>query len=97
LSGIHGTPKALWLGQESKYHVMVLKHLGPSLEDCFKACGQKFLQINLTWQFSHLQNIHSSHYIHCDIKPANILTGLKDSLNMLYLADFGIAKQYHHP
>lgn len=42
LSGIHGIPKALWLGQESEYHVIVLKCLGPSLEDHFKACGQMF-------------------------------------------------------
>ena len=32
-----------------------------------------------------------------DIKPANILTGTQDSPNTVYLADFGIAKQYRHP
>ena len=44
-----------------------------------------------------LQNIHSRHYIHRDIKPANILTCSKESSSAVYLADFGIAKQFRHP
>jgi serine/threonine protein kinase len=49
------------------------------------------------FQLSHLQNIHSRHYIHRDIKPANILTGLGDSAHIVYLADFGIAKRFRNP
>ena len=48
-------------------------------------------------KLSYLQNVHSRNYIHRNIKPANILTGTQDSPNMVYLADFGIAKQYRHP
>ena len=48
-------------------------------------------------KLSYLKNVHSCNYIHHDIKPANILTGTQDSPNTVYLADFSIVKQYHHP
>ena len=57
-----------------------------------------FISTNLNFtKVSCLENIHSHHYIHHDIKPANILTSIKDSPSMVYLANFGIAKWFHHP
>ncbi|KIM53280.1 hypothetical protein SCLCIDRAFT_57892, partial [Scleroderma citrinum Foug A] len=37
-----GIPKALWLGCEGNFHIMVLKCFGPSLVDHFRECGQRF-------------------------------------------------------
>jgi hypothetical protein len=42
LSSYAGVPKPVWLGREEELHVMVLNSLGPSLEECFNACGHKF-------------------------------------------------------
>ncbi|KIM63530.1 hypothetical protein SCLCIDRAFT_46696, partial [Scleroderma citrinum Foug A] len=96
-----GIPKALWLGREGDFHIMVLKCLGPSLADRFRECGQRFsldaVTLFAVQLLSCLQKIHSCHYIHCDIKLANILTGTRDSPGMIYLADFSIIKQYRHP
>ena len=45
-----------------------------------------------------LQKLHSVGYIHCDIKPDNILIGdsKKDVklINKLHLIDFGISEKY---
>ncbi|KAG9309381.1 hypothetical protein JVU11DRAFT_10625 [Chiua virens] len=41
-----------------------------------------------------LKAIHVRNFIHCDIKPANILVGNTTCHNMLYLADFSSAHQY---
>ena len=57
-----------------------------------------FISTNLNFtKVSCLENIHSRHYIHHDIKPTNTLTSTKDSPSMVYLADFGITKQFCHP
>ncbi|KAI0247250.1 kinase-like domain-containing protein, partial [Lactifluus subvellereus] len=82
-------------------HAMVLEHLGPSLKERFNNRGHKFSLITvalIAGQLgSHLQNIYTRYYIQCDIKPANILTGLGDAAYIVYLADFGIAKRFHNP
>lgn len=41
-----------------------------------------------------LEYIHSNGYVHCDIKPANLLFGASTRQNDVYVIDFGIAKKY---
>ncbi|KIK20342.1 hypothetical protein PISMIDRAFT_55792, partial [Pisolithus microcarpus 441] len=48
-------------------------------------------------QITRLEYIHSHHFIHRDIKPQNMLMGLMESKDTVFLIDFGIAKQYRHP
>ena len=31
-----------WTGMEGEYNVMITDYLGPSIEDLFKYCGNKF-------------------------------------------------------
>ncbi|KAI0245268.1 kinase-like domain-containing protein, partial [Lactifluus subvellereus] len=101
LSDCVGIPRALWLGRENELHVMVLEHLGPSLEECRRACGGK-LSLNTVTLIARqlvclMSDIHSRHYIHRDIKPSNTLTGLGDHTHKIFLADFGIAQKFRDP
>ncbi|KAG2061506.1 kinase-like protein, partial [Suillus hirtellus] len=93
-----GIPHAIWFGRESMYHTLALELLGPSLHDLFKAHDRKFnlhTVVNLGEQLlSHLEHIHSYNYIHGDIKPQNVLLGLGDLSQTLFVVDFGIAKKY---
>ena len=42
LAGGIGIPSVYWFGTECDYNVLVLEHLGPSLEDLFNRCDRKF-------------------------------------------------------
>ena len=42
LAGAIGIPSVHWFGTECDYNVLVLEHLGPSLEDLFDHNNQKF-------------------------------------------------------
>jgi casein kinase I homolog HRR25 len=47
-----------------------------------------------TAQISHIACVHSSHFIHCDIKPANSLLGVAPHCNDVYIISFGLANKY---
>ena len=65
--------------KEDKYNVMVMDVLGPSLEELFHVCDQKFsLKTCLILFISLIKRIkflHSRSLIHRDIKPENFLMG----------------------
>lgn len=41
-----------------------------------------------------IEYLHELGYVHCDIKPDNIMTGSDNSLDSLYLIDFGKTRKY---
>lgn len=45
-------------------------------------------------QITRLEKLHEKGFVHCDLKPDNILIGLKSEENMIYLIDFGLAHSY---
>jgi casein kinase I homolog HRR25 len=47
-----------------------------------------------TMQISCIESVHSRHYIHGDVKPANFLMGLGAHDNEVYIIDFGLARMY---
>jgi serine/threonine protein kinase len=51
----------------------------------------------LQFQLCHLKHVHSRNYIHCDLKPSNIVMGIGMESAMVYLIDFGLSKEYRNP
>jgi casein kinase 1 len=80
----------------------VIDLLGHSLEDLFDLCGRKF-SIKTTamvakQMITRVQTVHDRNLIYRDIKPDNFLVGRgPNRQNMVYLVDFGMAKQYRDP
>lgn len=101
LSDGSGIPKVKYSGNEGGYNVMVMELLGPSLEDLFNFCARKFtlktVLLLADQMLGRIAFIHSRNYIHRDIKPDNFLMGLGKCGNLVYLIDFGLAKQYCDP
>jgi len=48
-------------------------------------------------QLCHLQYIYSCNFIHHDLKPSNIILGIGDWMNLVYLIDFGLSKEFWDP
>lgn len=96
-----GIPKVKYSGKERNFNVMVMELLGPSLEDLFNFCNRKFslktVLLLAEQMLSRIEFIHKKNYIHRDIKPDNFLMGLGKNGGLVYLIDFGLAKQYVDP
>ena len=47
-----------------------------------------------------LETFHKAGYVHCDLKPDNIMIGDYKSnallMNEIYLIDFGVSQKYHN-
>ena len=94
---IPGLPKLITFGRNKKYNILVQELLGKSLYQIHNDYNKKFsvkdtciLAIQI---INIIEIVHGKNYIHCDIKPQNILIG-NENLNLIYLIDFGLAKKY---
>ncbi|KIM78110.1 hypothetical protein PILCRDRAFT_76040 [Piloderma croceum F 1598] len=96
-----GIPSIRWFGMEGDCNALVLTLLGPSLEDTFNRSNRKFsltgVLILADQMISCIEHIHSCHFIHGDIKPANFLMGVGEHDHEVYLIDFGLAKRFRDP
>ncbi|KAJ2767009.1 Palmitoylated plasma membrane-bound casein kinase, partial [Coemansia nantahalensis] len=103
LAGNQGIPAVYYFGQESLYNVLCIDLLGPSLEDLFDMCRRRFSTKTVAMlaknMLMRIQTVHENNLIYRDIKPDNFLIGHPTSrtFNMVYMVDFGMAKQYRDP
>lgn len=103
LVGTVGIPHVYYFGQEGLHNVLVIDLLGPSLEDLFDWCGRRFslkTTVMVAKQMiTRVQAIHEKSLIYRDIKPDNFLIGKPGTrtANLIYVIDFGMAKQYRDP
>ncbi|KAH6614462.1 kinase-like domain-containing protein [Chaetomium sp. MPI-SDFR-AT-0129] len=98
LKGGIGIPRVRWSGYQCEFAVFVMDALGPSLHDLFLFCGRKFslktILLIVDQALSRIRFLHSKGYVHRDIKPSNFLMTTGKHGNVLYLIDFGIAKNF---
>ena len=78
--------------------ILVLENLDTDLGS-FLSATKKPLYNSLFKSYSYqllkgLCYIHENGFIHCNIKPSNILI---DSLGFLKISDFGSSQNFHHP
>ncbi|PWO01316.1 kinase-like protein [Tilletiopsis washingtonensis] len=103
LNGSPGVPQVYYFGQEGLHNILVIDLLGPSLEDLFDMCGRKFsiktVVMTAKQMITRVQAIHEKNLIYRDIKPDNFLIGrpMTKTANMVWVVDFGMAKQYRDP
>ena len=101
LSGEVGFPSVHYFGVEGEYNVLVMDILGPSINDLFDFCDQKFNLKTQLWisieLIRRVETLHSKNFLHRDIKPENFLVGHGKKSNIVYMIDYGLAKRYKCP
>ena len=98
LKDIERIPKLLWKGKQGIYFILIMDLLGPSLGTLKKKCKGKFslattLKISIQL-LNILEQIHDKRVIIRYLKPDNMVLGLNENKNFVYLIDFGTAKFY---
>lgn len=93
-----GIPQIYWYGEIMKKNILALEYLGPTLEDLFDFCDNRFslktvLMIAIQL-IDRIKNIHEKNIIHRDLKPDNLLIGFGKNKNIIYIIDFGLSKFY---
>tara|TARA_B100000963_G_C22636073_1_gene677695 strand:- start:4742 stop:5647 length:906 start_codon:yes stop_codon:yes gene_type:complete len=93
-----GFPQIYDIIKDRKHNTVIMDYLGPSLEDLFDFCGNKFsiktvLMIGIQ-VLNRIEALHNSGYLHRDIKPDNFLIGTTDKKSRIYMIDLGLSKRY---
>ena len=75
-----------------------MQMLGKNLATVKKQKGREFsteFALNLLLQMlDAIHRLHERGYIHRDIKPSNFVMGKAKNKNLVYMVDFGLAKQH---
>jgi serine/threonine protein kinase len=99
LSKMDGFPSLKWYGSYEHFNYLVIDLLGESLTNVIKY--YKVLSLNTSLKLGiqiieRIQTLHNKHLLHRDIKTDNLLFGIKENTNKLFLIDFGFCKRYNY-
>lgn len=91
-----GFTQLVFKGKWKKYNYYVMSKLGSSLKALrdltYSFSLENVLMVSLQL-LRRIKTLHSINYVHRDIKQANLLFGIGDSINTLHLIDFGLTKK----
>ena len=95
-----GFPRIYKIKKQRKNNIFIMDYLGPSLEDLFDFCNNKFsiktvLMIGIQI-LNRIESLHKKGFIHRDIKPDNFLIGTSNKKSRIYMIDMGLSKRYIH-
>lgn len=95
---VSGVVRKRWFGNERGNIVLLMDCLGPSLHDRLNKCGgnlslKSVLMIGIQ-TLRRPRFVHQRSFVHGDLKPTNLLTGMRKLSGTVYLADFGMASPY---
>ncbi|KAJ9468077.1 Casein kinase I [Diplonema papillatum] len=96
-----GIPEVMYKGHEGPFRIIAMDLLGPSIEDLLTYCN-RHLSLKTVMMISMqmvrlVEVVHRTGFIHRDIKPENFVMGMQAKANIVYMIDFGLAKQYCDP
>ncbi|KAL3926478.1 MAG: hypothetical protein SGPRY_003278 [Prymnesium sp.] len=97
-----GFPRLLWFGVAHGHQAIVMNKLGPSLKDRQESGGNlsaRALRVVSQQVMRRLEALHERHWLHLDVKPANILfPPIEDKTAeeepLLHLIDFGLSRKW---
>jgi len=92
-------PDVYKLGEYQGHAYMTMELLGSNLSELVKKTFQQHFSFKTVLMIADqlltcLQKMHSSCYLHCDLKPENIMIGIGNNPKELYLVDMGLAYPY---
>jgi serine/threonine protein kinase len=100
-AGGTGIPRLHWSGSDDFYNILAIDLLGKSLEDLHEAQGRRFslktVLMLADQMISCLEFIHNKHFVHRDVKPDNFVMGIGNTVNQVFIIDYGLAKKYRDP
>lgn len=93
-----GLPYIYDFVQTNDYNIMFMQLLGPSLEDLFNKYDRTFKLPTVLLLADQLivlmEKLHSTGFIHRDIKPNNFLIGKDHDMGQVFIMDFGLSRKY---
>jgi len=102
LNGV-GFPRLIKKGvsAEKGFIYIATNLLGPSLEDLYNLCDNKFsikTSLMIFYQMlERLEFMHSQDLIHRDIKPDNLMMGMGADSHIVTVIDFGLTRSIIDP
>lgn len=97
LDGLPALAALRYFGQEGNYRMLIMDLMGSSLEDLHEKRRRFSLKTTLMIGIqvvSRLEFVHSTGYIHRDLKPDNFVLGHGEHRNRIHLIDFGLSTRY---
>ena len=91
-------PNVLEDGQTSALYYYVMPFYGPSLQTLQRAMPERKFSLNTTIRIAHetldiIKTLHSSGFVHCDIKPSNFLLN-QHNIGGFVLIDYGLSAMF---